>query len=104
MIKGSIPQAMEDKWLCYSDAPDARGAIYVHLCRSWTMAEILVLQLQSANAVDTDQSWIITEITWARKEGKQDLGEEAAKEDAAEICNGVLKCDLPVEDESELDE
>ncbi|KID59835.1 hypothetical protein MBR_10519, partial [Metarhizium brunneum ARSEF 3297] len=105
MIHGFIPKEMEDKWLCYSTTPDnAQGITVVHLCRSWGKTEQIALKVQQADAINdasgSSQTWIILDITWERRVGEQDLGEQEAKEDAIRVCNYILDCALP-EDEPE---
>lgn len=95
--KGFIPETMEDKWLCYSDTGDAEGVILVHLCRSWTRTEQIVLKLQVADGTKGSATRII-EITWEAQDADEDLGEEEAKEDAIMVCEAVLGCSLGLEE------
>lgn len=102
MIDGFIPETMEDRWLFYSDAPDPQGLILIHLCRSWSMTEQMVLKLRlAADATGgleyKDTGSMITEITWAGQQGEGGLGEEEAKDEAMELCNAILGCELPVD-------
>lgn len=97
LVDGFVPKAMEDKWLCYSDTPDAQGNTIVHMCRSWSKMEQMALKLRSAIDVPgagQGAAAKITEITWEAQDGASDLGREEAKEDAIEICNAILGCEL----------
>ncbi|KAK8146501.1 hypothetical protein G3M48_003046 [Beauveria asiatica] len=97
MRNGFAPESMEDKWLCYSTPADASGIFFVHLCRSWTKTEQIILKLQPAvaGANGTHEAGAtITDITWEAQNAHLDLDQEEAKENAVMVCQGILGCTL----------
>ncbi|KAK2589697.1 hypothetical protein QQS21_012622 [Conoideocrella luteorostrata] len=96
LADGFVPEMMEDKWLCFSEASDAEGNVMtVYLCRSWTRKEHIALRLQLASSEAGQRGGArITEITWERSDEEPDLGLEDAKELATMVCDGVLGCSL----------
>ncbi|KAF2969759.1 hypothetical protein GQX73_g3863 [Xylaria multiplex] len=94
LLHGVIPKTMEDKWFIYADAADAQGKVAIHFCRSWTGAEIVLLNisvsLNAAGSVDMNTPARVSEITW-----ETDAQTEAeAKLLVGDLCNGLLSCDF----------
>lgn len=101
LLRGFKPTAMEDRWMCRADAPDARGDFVVHVHRSWTRDEVLrmkvVLAAQDGDgaSADTDERHAtITEITWEKGEGSFLATEVEVKDLATGLCRGLMGCDL----------
>ncbi|ODA80024.1 hypothetical protein RJ55_02982 [Drechmeria coniospora] len=103
LLRGFVPIEMEDRWFCYADAADADdGTMLVHLCRSWTGAEMVVLAvrttLDATGAVDESAAARVTEIRWEEAGEEGDRGEASAKETAEMVCRVVLNCQLAAGD------
>lgn len=101
LLRGFKPTAMEDRWMCRADAPDARGDFVVHVHRSWTGDELLRMNMVLAvpdgdgTSAHTDERHAtISDITWDRGEGSFLATEVEAKDLATRVCRGVLGCDL----------
>lgn len=101
LLKGFKPTAMEDRWMCRADTPDARGDFVVHVFRSWTGDEVLRMNVVLAAldgdgaSADTDERHAtITDLTWDRGEGSFLATEVEAKNLATSLCRGLLGCDL----------
>ncbi|XDG05441.1 hypothetical protein ABKA04_005056 [Annulohypoxylon sp. FPYF3050] len=94
VMRGVIPKTMEDKWFIFADAADAQGKVAIHFCRSWTGAEIVLLNitvsLDAAGSVDTNAPARVSEITW-ENDGQT---EEEAKLLVGDLCSGLLSCDF----------
>ena len=94
LMHGRIPETMENKWFIYADAADARGKVTIHFCRSWTGAEIVLLNisvsLNAAGSVDLSAPAKILGITWA----SDCQTEEEAKLVVQDLCRGLLLCDF----------
>ncbi|KAH7353722.1 hypothetical protein B0T11DRAFT_331641 [Plectosphaerella cucumerina] len=95
LIKGYQPQAMEDRWMCRADGPDAQGNITVYIYRSWTGYEHY--QITAASSPDGSESDMkgarITGVTW--ESGKSGgISEEEAKDLAIKICRAKMGCVL----------
>ncbi|KAK7705651.1 hypothetical protein SLS63_014111 [Diaporthe eres] len=101
LLAGFKPTAMEDRWMCRADEPDARGDFVVHVHRSWTGDESLRINVvlavpdgDGASAHTDERHATITDITWDRGEGSFLGTEVEAKDLATGVCRGVLGCDL----------
>lgn len=101
LLRGFKPTAMEDRWMCRADAPDARGDFVVHVHRSWTGDEVLRMNVVLAvpdednGSANTDERHAtITDITWDSGEGSFLATEVEAKDLATGVCRGALGCDL----------
>ncbi|KAK2611902.1 hypothetical protein N8I77_005219 [Diaporthe amygdali] len=101
VLRGFKPTAMEDRWMCRADSPDARGGFVVHVHRSWTGDELLRMNVvlavpngDKASAHTNEHHATITNITWDRGEGSFLANEVEAKDLAINVCRGVLGCDL----------
>ncbi|KAJ0120407.1 uncharacterized protein J7T55_015134 [Diaporthe amygdali] len=101
VLRGFKPTAMEDRWMCRADSPDARGDFVVHVHRSWTGDELLRMNVvlavpngDKASAHSNDRHATITNIIWDRGEGSFLATEVEAKDLAIDVCRGVLGCDL----------
>lgn len=101
--RGFKPAAMEDRWMCRADAPDAGGDFVVHLHRSWTGDEVFRVTVvlaapangDGASAHTDERHATMTDITWDKgEEGTFLATEEEAKDLATRVCRGVLGCDL----------
>lgn len=101
--RGFNPAAMEDRWKCHADAPDARGAFVVHVHRSWTgdevfrMNVVVVVLAATVPDVGTDEPQPyarIADITWDRGNGVFLDSEGKAKDLAARVCRGVMGCEF----------
>ncbi|KAH7177121.1 hypothetical protein EDB81DRAFT_773998 [Dactylonectria macrodidyma] len=101
LLRGFRPTAMEDRWMCRADAPDARGDFVVHVHRSWTGDGLLLMNVVlavlgggGAAAYTDERHATITDITWDKGDGSFLATEEEAKDLATAVCRGVLGCDL----------
>ncbi|KAM4056360.1 hypothetical protein HRG_003277 [Hirsutella rhossiliensis] len=98
LLLGSVPSQMEDKWFCFADDADSHGNILVHLVRSWSGAEIIVLRVRAAldgtGLVNERAPAKVTEITWEDDSREEDRGEAWAKQRAEMVCRGILQCEL----------
>lgn len=101
LLRGFKPTAMEDRWVCSADAPDARGDFMVHVHRSWTGDEVLRMNVVLAvpdgaegSAHTKEHHATINDITWDSGENSFLATEEEAKDLATGVCRGVLGCDL----------
>lgn len=98
VLDGFRPQAMEDKWSIYADAPDAQGAAAVHMHRSWTGYKLIELRIAVALSDDgevRDEDARVTGITWETDRSVfRGASEQKMKEMAAEVCAWVLDVEL----------
>ncbi|KAI3400382.1 hypothetical protein diail_3399 [Diaporthe ilicicola] len=101
LLRGFKPAAMEDRWMCRADAPDARGDFVVHVHRSWTGDEafrmnvvLAVVGSDKTSANIDERHATITDITWDRGESSFLATEVEAKDLATSVYRGVLGCDL----------
>lgn len=101
LLRGFKPTAMEDRWMCRADAPDARGDFVVHFHRSWTGDEVLRMNVvlavwdgDKASAHTNEYHATIIDITWDKGEGSFFATEVEAKDLATGVCRGVLLCEL----------
>ncbi|KID73523.1 uncharacterized protein G6M90_00g061490 [Metarhizium brunneum] len=94
LVDGVIPRAMEDKWFIYADAADGQGRVAIHFCRSWTGAEVvllnIVVSLDAAGSVDMDAPARVSGVTWESR--GQD--ETEAKLLVRDLCSDLLGCDF----------
>ena len=85
---------MEDKWFIYTDGPDARGSLVVHMFRSWTgfkNAEVKIKAPLSEEGVYEEKDWEITELIWeSNEEKRRGLTDEGAKTMVKEVLTWVL--------------
>jgi hypothetical protein len=99
ILKGFMPQDMDDKWMIVTDTPSAEGNTVVHICRSWTSYEWYSLTITAGDSKDIEaKDWgTIAEISW-NKETLGNLGtettEEEAKETAIAFCKHWLGCTM----------
>lgn len=96
MLKGFMPQDMDDKWMVITDTPDAQGNTVVHICRSWTSQEHFSLTVAAGNSNETGaKDWAtIVKISWNEQSGGVQITEEEAKESAVNLSKGLLGCGL----------
>jgi len=78
---------MEDKWVVWSDDPDADGRFAVHLNRSWTGFEIVGAELQ----LDPDGSSRLTRLVWETDPDRvRDMDQPTAWGTFVEVCRWSL--------------
>lgn len=101
LLRGFKPTAMEDRWVCFADAPDARGDFVVHVHRSWTGDEVLRVKVvlavpdeDNGSAHTDERHATIADITWDSGDNSFLATEVEAKDLATGVCRGVLGCDL----------
>ncbi|KAF2639442.1 hypothetical protein P280DRAFT_470117 [Massarina eburnea CBS 473.64] len=96
MLKGFMPQDMDEKWMIATDTPGAQGNTVVHICRSWTSKEQYALTISAGNPNDTDaKDWgKIVKISWNDKFMGMFISEEEAKKEAVGFCKWLLRCEL----------
>lgn len=94
MLKGFMPQEMEQRWACNTDGPDSQGDIVVHFCRSWTGDEHFRIRAKR----DENGAKVI-EIKWQKGNEHNPIDEDEAKRTIVRFSRGLLGCQL--EDVSE---
>lgn len=96
MLKGFQPQDMDEKWGAQYDRPDAQGNIVLHLYRSWGSQPIYSLTITPGDPNATQaKDWAnIVKISWDKQPGDIEILEDEAKNDAINLCNGLLRCEL----------
>lgn len=92
LLRGFPRGEMEDKWIVYSDDPQADGTTSVHFHRSWTGAEIVRVRLQL-----DDTTSMVTLGTWETDpEILKQPTEAFARESFETACEWVLGVARPV--------
>ncbi|KAF2656309.1 hypothetical protein K491DRAFT_692153 [Lophiostoma macrostomum CBS 122681] len=96
MLKGSMPEDMDDKWMVITDKPDAQGNTVVHLCRSWTNKEVYSYTVEAGDPNSTEaKDWAtIVKVSWPEIWAGEEVTEEEAKESAIAFSRGRLGCDM----------
>jgi hypothetical protein len=88
ILKGFMPQQMEDRWVCVADEPDAQGSTVLHAARSWTGEEQVSLTVEAGRSGVGPK---IGKLTW---ETNNYGTEDEARELAVNICKHILGYDL----------
>jgi hypothetical protein len=87
MLRGVGWQEMENKWVVWSDDPDADGRLDIHLNRSWTGNEIVRARLQLA----ADGSSQLLRLTWESDAARiKDMDQAVAWTTFVEVCRSTL--------------
>ncbi|PVI05539.1 hypothetical protein DM02DRAFT_610548 [Periconia macrospinosa] len=97
LLKGFMPQDMDDRWVCVADTPDAEGKAVVHVARSWTGNEQMSFTIEAGNPNETERNdWgKITSITWRSEEpGEGQIPKEKAQERAVNFCRHLMGCKM----------
>lgn len=98
---GFRPSCMEEKWAIHTVGPNeggvGPGAFEIHMARSWTKYEIIVLKVEAefeqGEQLKSGKDAKITGLTWEMREKDEDEGEADSKKVAMEICRYVLQCE-----------
>ncbi|MCJ1251614.1 hypothetical protein MMC30_008849 [Trapelia coarctata] len=101
ILNGFRPREMEDKWIVYTDGPDAEGRAVVHFHRSWTGYKFVELEIEvdreaGVSGGEVEGSARIVKIVFEPHEDLDGRTEEA-KRTAREVCRWVLNVELPDE-------
>jgi hypothetical protein len=100
LLKGFMPQEMEQKWMVITDTPDAQGNTVVHICRSWTSSERYSLTIAGGNPDETKaKDWAtIVKVSWHKEETAYATGElvneDEVKDLVVRMCQGLCGCAL----------
>lgn len=101
LIEGYIPSDMDDKWMCQTHGPDAKGVYMVNISRSWTRLTIVAIRIWAE--LDEHQRPVpghrgkVKEIIW--ESDKTNYDDESAtvvtmKELARDICWGRMEVEF----------
>lgn len=97
LLRGFVPEQMEDRWFCFADGPDATDRVLVHICRSWTGLEQYMLEVHARRRDDGEwDGATITKLSWPAGEGAAS-GEADAKEMASSVCNWLMGSKFVIE-------
>ncbi|KAF9731659.1 hypothetical protein PMIN06_012141 [Paraphaeosphaeria minitans] len=96
LLGGFKPRSMDDKWLCISDAPDARGNMTIHWYRSWGHVECykVLVEVQDPNQTEGNDWAKLSNIAWEKILGGLEVSEEEAKEDVVDLCRNFVGCEF----------
>ena len=85
---------MDDKWLCITDTPDARGNVTIHWYRSWGHVEYYQVSIEVENDAKETVWAKLSNITWEKIVGGLEVPEEEAKGDVVNLCRNFVGCEL----------
>lgn len=88
---GFEAEDMDQHWHVFSQQLDQDEQIAVHIARCGTDEDFYILKVVAAK---DNESAKIEAITWETKHGQPQVSEEEGKEEAVDLCRGMLGCDF----------